>query len=200
MGRRCKRGCGGRGSVCAAAARRGKIPDMRGGLWLVAAWCCCSACGGEAVAAPVGDGVLVIEVGGENASLRASLVARGIAVEPPRSLATPDAGAGQPTYGGAIEPPSAPIDAPRDPEQPATRPDAPALDGPPVSPQPAAPRFTTVTLGKGETLIHLAKRHLGDGRRFSELLELNGWSDADARRLRAGQAVKIPVATDGARR
>lgn len=168
---------------------------MRGGLLLVAAWCGCSGCGREAAAPPVGDGVLVLEVGGANASLRASLLARGIGVEPPHSLvpAVPSAAVDP---DGAFGEPTAPVPAPEDAPRPAGS--APAAE-PPTAPIPERPRFTTVELGKGETLIHLAKRHLGDGRRYAEILALNGWSDADARRLRAGQAVKIPVAPGAAR-
>ncbi len=40
--------------------------------------------------------------------------------------------------------------------------------------------------------MHLARKHLGDGARVSEILQLNGWSEADARRLLAGQKVKLP--------
>ena len=48
-------------------------------------------------------------------------------------------------------------------------------------------------LGDGETLYGLCKRHLGNGARWIEVLELNGWSERDAMRLRAGQRVKLPV-------
>ena len=41
--------------------------------------------------------------------------------------------------------------------------------------------------------MHLAKQHLGSGLRYREILEANGWTEADAKRLREGQAVKIPV-------
>jgi nucleoid-associated protein YgaU len=42
-------------------------------------------------------------------------------------------------------------------------------------------------------LIHLAKKYLGDGNRFREILTANGWTERDARRLPAGQAVKVPL-------
>ena len=48
-------------------------------------------------------------------------------------------------------------------------------------------------LGDGETLIHLARRHLGDGRRYTDLLKWNGWTEKDARRLPRNQPVKIRV-------
>jgi hypothetical protein len=50
-----------------------------------------------------------------------------------------------------------------------------------------------VALERGETLMQLAKRHLGSSSRFGEILARNGWTEAEARRLPAGQLVKIPV-------
>ena len=58
---------------------------------------------------------------------------------------------------------------------------------------PKAPdsEWLTVSLAEGETLIHVARRYLGDGRRFADLLKWNGWSDRDAHRLKINQPVKI---------
>ncbi len=50
-----------------------------------------------------------------------------------------------------------------------------------------------VELSRGETLIHLAKKYLGDGNRFRDILTANGWTEQDARRLPAGQLVRVPV-------
>ena len=82
-------------------------------------------------------------------------------------------------FGGRPRPPPEP--------EPRTAPVAPA-------PEPA-PSFVVVKLARGQTLIHLAKKHLGDGNRFRDILALNGWTEADARRLRENQDVKIPRAT-----
>ncbi len=48
-------------------------------------------------------------------------------------------------------------------------------------------------LGEGRTLVHLAKKYLGNGNRYQELLELNGWTLQQAKRLGATQLVKIPI-------
>jgi nucleoid-associated protein YgaU len=69
----------------------------------------------------------------------------------------------------------------------------PAPEDPPPSPSAAGAATKVVTLKRGQTLIHLAKEHLGSGNRFRELLELNGWSDEDARRLAEGTKVRVPV-------
>jgi hypothetical protein len=46
-------------------------------------------------------------------------------------------------------------------------------------------------LHKDETLTHLSRKYLGDGRRFVEIMDWNGWSEPDTRKLRDGQDVKI---------
>ena len=147
---------------------------------------------------PSADGTLVLEVGGGHTSLRASLLAAGVSVAAPHALRPPTVtsasavapsadvatgegpGSGRARHGGQ-DPRRLPEDAPAVPH------------GAELEPSADTVQWTTVVLGKGGTLIHLAKRHLGDGRRFPELLQWNGWSDADARRLRAGQVVRIPV-------
>lgn len=60
-----------------------------------------------------------------------------------------------------------------------------------MAPRPSTDYFV-VTLGPRQNLIQLAKKHLGNGNRFREIMALNGWSEADTRRLQAGQKVKIP--------
>ncbi|MBX3461944.1 MAG: hypothetical protein KF830_02150 [Planctomycetes bacterium] len=67
-------------------------------------------------------------------------------------------------------------------------------EAPPEPPgQGAGPDHFVVLLERGETLIHLAKKHLGNGNRFREILAANGWTEAEARRLPAGQPVKVPL-------
>lgn len=131
-----------------------------------------AACG-RPVPAPPGGDTLVLELGGAQGSLRQALVAAGVAA--------PAAPPGAPT----VPPPADP---------------APRRDGGPEAvpavapaPPPAQPDHIVVELGRGETLIHLAKKYLGDGNRFREILAANGWTERDARRLPAGQAVKVPL-------
>jgi len=129
-----------------------------------------AACGGEAAAGHAGDR-LVLEVGGEQSSLREALRAAG---------ATSAPGDAQTESNG---------------ERNATTRDAPPV--PP--PEPPPPAWFEVTLADGDTPIHLARRHLGDANRFREILALNGWDEGDARRLRAGQKVKIPASARAGR-
>ena len=42
--------------------------------------------------------------------------------------------------------------------------------------------------------MDLARIHLGSDRRYAEILQLNGWTEDAARRLRIGQPVRIPGA------
>jgi nucleoid-associated protein YgaU len=116
------------------------------------------------------------------------LLAAGIEVEPPRRLR-----------------PLAPEPAVQLPESK----DVPELPAPDPEPPPAprdepkpSPDYLVVTLGPRQNLIQLAKKHLGDGNRFRDIMTLNGWSEADTRRLQPGQKVKIPrvAATNSPRR
>ncbi len=54
------------------------------------------------------------------------------------------------------------------------------------------PVIRKARLQKGETIYSLAKRLLGDGRRYKEILRLNGLDEEKARRLRAGTVLRIP--------
>ena len=63
---------------------------------------------------------------------------------------------------------------------------------PPAVDEPAAPDWFLVTLGPKQTLIHLAKKHLGNGNRYREIMQVNGWDEDQVRRLPAGTQVKIP--------
>ena len=139
----------------------------------------CVACGDPA-SAQRSDGALVLEVGGEQPSLREALITVGALprepVQPPPNEHPPR------TSRGETETP------PQRPTDPAI--EAP-VDGPP-NPAAGDDSYFLVELEEEQTLIHVAKKHLGDGNRFRELLELNGWSEADARRLQVGQKVKVP--------
>lgn len=149
-------------------------------LWL-------AACSDSRAASHAGEGKLVLEVGGAHSSLRQALTRAGVELPPAQRVtsAGEDAGpaAGGSDGGAAAETPPKPADEPA-PQQP----EAPAVEEP----------FVYVTLGERQTLIHLARKYLGDGNRFREIVELNGWSEADTRRLKAGQRVKIPRPTNAA--
>lgn len=147
-----------------------------------------SGCSPGPAAARVTDGTLLLEVGGGHGSLRGSLQAAGIEVGPPQRLrsvppepqVTP--GPAEPIL-GAI---GGPDDAP-----PAM---ADGLETPPPPRNELKPTvdYIVVTLGPRQNLIQLAKKHLGNGNRFHDIMALNGWSEADTRRLQPGQKVKIP--------
>lgn len=132
----------------------------------------------------------MLEVGGEHGSLRGALLAAGVdanALAPalPVDGALPaDGGASDEHAGAGQRQPSPP-----DPSRAVAEAPRPPVSGEDV----------VVELGRGETLMQLAKRHLGSSGRYREILERNGWSEADAKRLRAGQLVKIPTATRQAR-
>lgn len=149
-------------------------------LWL-------AACSDSQAASHVGEGRLVLELGGSHASLREALTKAGIAVAGAQRVtapASPDAPAEAP----AAEPAGSGGAAPPKP-----------VGEPVPAPTPTAEEpFVYVTLGERQTLIHIARKYLGDANRFREIVELNGWSEADTRRLKAGQRVKIPRPTNTA--
>jgi nucleoid-associated protein YgaU len=140
-----------------------------------------AACSDSSAASRASADRMVLEVGGAHASLRQALTSAGITPAAPRPIHEPTntpetAPAPQPKAATPVDPGREVAPPPRDE----------------VVPPPAAPDFIEVTLGERQTLIHLAKKHLGDANRFREILTLNGWSEADSRRLLPGQKVKIP--------
>lgn len=155
-----------------------------------------SGCGGKSVQAAAPTNVLVLEVGGQQPSLRASLVAMGRTVAPgkalrPRTMADilDPAGPGGGEQGGGAQEGRDQEGGEQDPTVPS---DGPSDAPPEVTPDPPAEsQWVIVKLPKNETLIHLSRRYLGDGRRFGEIMTWNGWSEPDTRRLRDGQDVKI---------
>ncbi len=142
-----------------------------------------TACADSNAAARATAGTLVLEVGGQQSSLRQALLAAGITPSVAQRLRDVDV---EP----APEQPAA-VPPPREQASPASHEPTPA---PIPTPAPPVERDTplVVILGEGQSLMHLARKHLGDGARVSEILQLNGWSEADARRLLAGQKVKLP--------
>jgi nucleoid-associated protein YgaU len=132
--------------------------------------------------------VLSLEVGGEQASLRAALLALGREVAPPVRLRPApqvehdDRPAAAGPAGELVEE-SAPTEVAPQPEpQPTPQEEAPA---------PVESEWVTVTLPKDETLFHIARRHLGDANRYREIMEWNGLTEAAARRLRPGHEIRI---------
>lgn len=173
-------------------------PGMRQGwVWAVSitAVGLLSGCGGNPAQAADSSDVLVLEVGGQQPSLRASLVAMGRTVAPGQALRTRSvldmldpAGAGdqgrRDDGGGASGNPPAQV-----PPVPA---EVLPVESPEVAPvAPPESEWVIVKLHKDETLTHLSRKYLGDGRRFAEIMDWNGWSEPDTRKLRDGQDVKI---------
>ena len=128
--------------------------------------------------------MLVLEVGGIDTSLRKSLTEGGIEVGPPQTLVpvvpAPMVEATQPP------PPGDGTAAKGEPAPPVPEP-----KGEPAPP-PANADWFEVELAPKQTLTGLAKKHLGDGTRYPEILKLNGWTERDVLRLRPGAKVKIP--------
>lgn len=145
-----------------------------------------SSCGDAAAARRSHDGTLVLELGGSNPSLREALAGRGIALAAAHRLRDPEP---EP----AVEPTPTEEPVPQPPADPVAGTDEPVPPAPEVVTPPPAPTTKTVTLKRGQTLIDLAKEHLGNANRFREILAINGWNEARARKLAEGTKVLIPV-------
>lgn len=162
---------------------------------LVAAAASWSACARNSSAFVARDGLLVLELGGDQPSLRAELERRGVALAAPRSwrtVALPE----DPVPAAVPVPVPLPMEAGGGADGNQASDAAPA-PGPGVPTPAVEPAWFEVRLGRRETLMHLAKKHLGKATRFPELLTLNGWTDEQARRLVEGQIVKIPRQPQG---
>lgn len=132
-----------------------------------------AGCGSNAPAPS--KNALVLELGGDNRSLRAELAAAGVVIVP---LAPPQQ------------------EEPLRTEEPGSVTDGPPAPAPtPVpQPEPAPPvvkDVPTTKLRDGETLVVIARRHLGDGRRWRDLMEWNGWTEAQLTKLPIGTTVKL---------
>ena len=152
---------------------------------VVVAWL--PSCSESAAATVPGDGTLILEVGGEQASLREALAAAGVTMAPAQHVRDPDVRQEPAPESDVAQPVQQPT------QEPVTHSDV-------VPPPAVEPQFKTVLLKRGQTLIHLAKEHLGDGNRFRDLLECNGWTETDARRLAEGTKVRVPVGKAAERR
>ena len=51
----------------------------------------------------------------------------------------------------------------------------------------------TITIQKGDSLYALSRKHLGSGKRWREIAQINGLSDADVKRLSVGRVLKLPA-------
>jgi nucleoid-associated protein YgaU len=132
----------------------------------------------------MGDGELVLELGGSGRSLASSLQKLGVELLPVRA-ARDAAVEHAPPHDPAANGPAADVG----PSEPPAGP--PSAAAPPPQPRP---EWIEVPLEPRQTLMDLAQKYLGTSRRFKEIMELNGWSDRDARRLKVGTVVKIPKA------
>ena len=154
------------------------------------------ACSPKPAKAAAGDGELVLELGGEHRSLATSLQARGVTLLPPHTLADAPADPQvDPPADSQAGPQTDPKgEAPSAPSPPSERGNGKKQAGDPAPAPGADQPYFEVVLQPRQTLIDLAKKHLGSGARFTEILQINGWTEADARRLKAGRKVKIPKA------
>ncbi len=88
------------------------------------------------------------------------------------------------------------VDSPAHPSgpKPSNEPRAPGPDPVPEPlppPKPLSQRF--VFLEPGGTISQIAEEQLGTIQRMNEVLELNGWTEEDARRLHPGTKVLLPA-------
>lgn len=136
--------------------------------------------------------IMVLEVGGSQPSLRAALVAQGITVTPGHSLSVPS-GSGFAGLDGADGGQQGMVGGPgvgggdiglteESSQEPSVSPDHALLQ---------ESEWVVVTLREEETLTHVARRCLGDGHRFHEIMKWNGFSERDTRRMAVGTAIKI---------
>lgn len=167
---------------------------MRSGLvLLVLSSLAFASCAQRAAARVAGDGEFVLELGGAGRSLATSLKNCKVELLP------------------APEPLPAPVVETEPPAKDPVRTPSPKSESerevPPdplrtlvVAPQDAAANWFEVELGPQETLMDVASKHLGSAKRFKEIMTLNGFTDRDTRRLKAGTRIKVPKAAGGAAR
>lgn len=163
-----------------------------------------ASCAQRAPRQLAGDGEMVLELGGGGASLSRLLQKSGVELLPaPQPLPQPAPVSESSTDSGsqAVEASGKRNDGVGlGDEEPlaktSTKPEKTAESKPDSKPdaKPEADggyEVIEVTLGASETLMDLASKHLGTARRFKDIMKWNGWTDRDARRLKAGTKVKI---------
>lgn len=150
-----------------------------------------ASCAQRSAARVAGDGEFVLELGGAGRSLATSLKNCKVELLPaPEPLPVPVVETESVAKDPAKSSPSKPVEAT------AERPSDP-LPTPAVAPKDATANFFEVELGPQETLMDVAAKHLGSAKRFKEIMTLNGFSDRDTRRLKAGTRIKVPKAANG---
>ncbi|MFN3241221.1 MAG: LysM peptidoglycan-binding domain-containing protein [Planctomycetota bacterium] len=163
----------------------------QGWVWAVlcAAFQLLASCA-KPVEATVHEDVLVLEVGGQQASLREALRALGREVGPGHRLRPAEPEVQRPV----ATPRRDPAEARRRPEpqrQPEPQPDPRPVEQPPgPAPEPES-EWVVVELKQNETLIHVARRHLGSGTRWNEIVAWNGFTAPQLKRLQIGQPIKL---------
>lgn len=147
-----------------------------------------------------GDGELVLELGGGGASLSRLLQKSGVELLPaPQPLPQPTpASESKADVSTQVADASAKRNAAKDLVDDESRGNADATPETKPEPKPEANPdaesdydVIEVALGANETLMDLASKHLGTAKRFKDIMRWNGWTDRDARRLKAGTKVKI---------
>jgi len=102
---------------------------------------------------------------------------------PPRRPAAPRPGrSSRRPAGGEESPEEGPPGSGRPPRSAESRP----------VPAPVPPVERWATLAEGETVYGLARRLLGRGARYREILELNGLTEEEARNLPTGRRLRLP--------
>ena len=150
-----------------------------------------AGCARPAPEAPTGNR-LVLEVGGEQPSLREALRELGRPVGAPKRLGpappAPLTSARREAFDAA--PTRRPVGGPDD--RPVDRDRAHAAVAPAQPLAPAGQEWVIVKMEQGDTnLGDVAKRHLGSSRRYLDIQRWNGIDDEQAKRLRVGHELKL---------
>lgn len=153
-----------------------------------------ASCAQRSAARVAGDGEFVLELGGAGRSLATSLKNCKVELLPaPEPLPAPVVEKEPVAKDPAKTSPSKPVDAtverPTDP-----------LPTPAVVTKDEGATYIEIELGPQETLMDVASKHLGSAKRFKEIMTLNGFSERDTRRLKAGTRIKVPKLAAGTSR
>ena len=154
----------------------------------------------------MGDGELVLELGGAGASLSRMLLKSGVELLPapqpilqpaPHIEQKPQAGNGGEDGRGAKSEPIAKSSqedsGAKGEPQPKTEPQPEPKPDPKPEAGDDAFDVVVVELGASETLMDVASKHLGTAKRFKDIMKWNGWSERDTRRLKPGTKIKLQM-------
>jgi hypothetical protein len=192
-----KFGCAADAPIVAAATAVGNDAPMRlwlpGGVLLLVL----ASCAQRSPQRLMGDGELVLELGGAGASLSRMLQKSGVELLPapqpivqpaPHIEPKPKDGAGGEDSRGAKADPIAKIEP-----EPKIEPNP----EPKAEPKPESGDYAfdvvVVQLGANETLMDVASKHLGTAKRFKDIMKWNGWSERETRRLKPGTEIKLQI-------